>query len=318
MPFCRKCGTQLSNDAKFCNQCGTPAAAPQPVQPGYQPPYRGTEYVFPLMGATLVVSPEMDVFNHYRLEFRRLALLQSDKLERDYRASINNLDAFLIDFPNLYCRHRKPLLDYAVGIFLRNEMYDISVQQFEEQHNADFCLCGEDVSVMIDSFNKTIEANQEAKARGYNMIPGVIFGGGIAGFAAAFAMNAAVTAIAEADIRNADVTPKQRVELFNRIDTNLLMERAYLDYWRVFLSMTWQMNRRGLGVWYPNETDNQRAEGLYQNISSGRIPEEKMPELIVTMLGHNPYVDEYLQYVYRKYGVTPETQAIFDYFGFRP
>ena len=168
---------------------------------------------------------------------------------------------------------------------------------------------------MIDSFNKTIEANQQRKAHNYNMMPGMIFSG-LGGFVTALAVNVAVNQIAEAHIRNANVTPSQRVELFQRINPNLLMQRAFLDYWRVFLSLTWQMNRRGLPVWYPNETSNQRATGIFQNLSAGRIPEHKAAEAVVSMLQLNPYDDNYMPYLLQRYGRTEETKEIFDYFGY--
>lgn len=40
MPYCRRCGTQLEDDAKFCHRCGTPVipyAASQLAQPVYYP-----------------------------------------------------------------------------------------------------------------------------------------------------------------------------------------------------------------------------------------------------------------------------------------
>ena len=320
MPFCFKCGTKLFDNAKFCQKCGTPVAAPPPGGGAQNSKielslYEGSEKTFGFTGALLTVPSGMDVFNHYRLEFRKLARLQTNKLQEEYTRTITDLDAFLTRFPILYAKHRQPLMDAAMDLFAQAGIYDLSPQQFEEQHSKDFCLCGEDVNIMIDSFNKTIQANQDRKAQGYNLLPGMVFSG-LGGFVKALALNVAVTAIAEADIKNANVTPKQRQELFRRINPANLMERAFLDYWRIFLSMTWWMNQRGLAVWYPNVQDNQRATGLYQNLSAGRIPQEKVPEIVVTMLSLNPYVDDYLKYVHQRFGKTEETSAIFSYFGF--
>lgn len=41
MAFCKVCGAQLQDGARFCESCGTPVEqpAPQPVQQQYQPQY---------------------------------------------------------------------------------------------------------------------------------------------------------------------------------------------------------------------------------------------------------------------------------------
>lgn len=296
MPFCTKCGTKLHDSCKFCIKCGAPVKAAVPAAPLYQ----GTEYTFPLLGEVLTVSPQMDAFNYYRKEFRRLARVQANALAREYRVKIYDLDSFLVLFPAMYARFRKPLIHAAMDLL---ESCDLSVEQFEEQHTADFCLCARDADVIIESFKLTIEANQKGEG---DMISG------LGGFADALAVNQ----ITEADIRNTNVTKKQRAELYSRINFNSLMERAYTDYWRVFLSAIWRMNQKGLDVWYPNAQDNQRASGLYQNLIAGRIPEERVPGQLVLLLQLNPYGDEYLKYVNEKFGITEETGPVFEYFGF--
>lgn len=327
MPFCTACGSQLLPEARFCVNCGSPViqypAQPAPVQqPVQEIPtpdmdlslYEGGEKKLSFMGVEFTVSKEMDVFAHYRREFRRFARVQTAALRGEYFRRVFGLDAFLTDFPVMYTFYRQPILDKAMDLFAETGLYDISPSQFEEQHTKDFCLCGEDIDVMIDSFNQTIEMNQERKAQGYNMLPGMVFSG-IGGFVTAMAVNVAINKIAEDDIRNANVTPQQRAELFARINTDVLLERAFLDYWRVFLSMTWWMNRRGLPVWYPNEDGNQRATAFYQNLSAGRIPEHKQPEAVVQMLQLNPFMDDNMKYISQKYGMTDEITEILTYFG---
>ena len=321
MPFCTNCGTQLKESAAFCTQCGTPVKQNQnaviPIH--YSAPAfhcdvaEGQEVIFPFFDATIVVSPQMDAFNYYRKQFSKLARAKANDLRAEYCARIKDLDSFLSVFPQIYTTHRKPLIDMAMDIFSKVELYDISPEQFEDQHTADFCLCGEDVDIVIESFNLTIEANQDRKIKMYNMMPGMVFSG-IGGFAAALAVNAAVNTIAENDIKNANVSSRQRAEIFGRIDFSTLMERAYIDFWRVFLSMTYILNQRGYGVWYPTVENNNRANGLYQNLVSGRIPQDKVVAQTTQLLSLNPYADGYLDFLKSRFGITPQTQAIIDYF----
>ncbi len=326
MPFCGMCGSKMDEQDRFCMSCGTPsmttATAPVPVVNTQQSisknfpvnVHNGSQQSFSLLNKELVISSGMDTFNYYRKAFRDFARRQAAALEAEYRATITNLDAFFIEFPALYAKYRQPLLDCAMSIMLQSGVYDISAKQFEEQHTADFCLCAEDVDVAVESFNLTIEANQDRKIRMYNMMPGVVFSG-IGGFAAALAMNVAVNAIAEADIRNANVSQRQRAEIFGRINTENLMERAFVDYWRVFLSLTWQLNRKGMDVWYPDEASNESATGLFENLTSGMLPPDKIPELLIKILQLNPYADDPLVYIRQRIGITNETGPIFNYFG---
>ena len=325
MKFCNNCGTRLNDQDKFCMNCGTPSpvveAAPVVSTAMVQNTqsnlpigvYFGREQRLSFLGRELVISSGMDTFNYYRKMFREFAKRQAEALEVEYRAKIKDLDAFFIEFPEMYAKYRQPLLDCAMGIIIDYDVFDLSAKQFEDQHTADFCLCAEDVDIAAESFNLTIEANQERKARMYNMMPGVVFSG-LGGFAAALALNVAVNSIAEADIRNADVSKKQRAEIFGRIDTDILMERAFVDYWRVFLSMTWQLNRKGKDVWYPNTTDNESATGLLQNLNSGMIPAQKIPDLLVRLIQLNPYADDPLIYIKDRIGINPYTSSVFEYF----
>ncbi len=320
--YCAKCGNQLNDGVKFCPQCGTAVAAPsasaEPALPAVQKneailQFDNGDQSFPFLDSTLFVSRELNAFNYYRKAFHKLARIKADDLKREYLQSIRDLDAFLTEFPQLYTRHLSPILDAAQKLIIAHGVYDLSLDQLTAQHTADFCLCQEDIDAMIDSFNQTIEANQDRKIRTYNMMPGIVFRG-LGGFATALAMNVAVNAIAKADIARANVSPRQRAELFARINVDNLMERAFVDYWRVFLSLTWQLKEHGAALWYPTDENNQRALGMYQNLVSGMIPNEKKPELLIEILQANPYLDGLMDYLAHNYPFHNNVKVVRDFF----
>ena len=318
MPFCSNCGKPVGETDVFCSGCGNKLRAPTAsVACNSGLPhvdlYSGTQVELPLLSEKIVVSAGMDIFNYYRKWFSVFAKQKAMELRAEYCMRIMDLDSFLTVFPEIYQKHRRPLIDAAMDVLGKAGIYDISLEQFEAQHTADFCLCGEDIDTIIESFNLTIEANQDKKIKMYNMMPGMVFRG-IGGFAAALAVNAAVNAIAEKDIKNADVSQKQRAEIFSRVNLDVLMERAYIDYWRVFLSLTYILNQRDFGVWYPTDQSNSRAEGLYQNLVTGRIPPDKVLSQFAQLCTLNPYNENYLNFLTQVYGFTAETKAISDYF----
>jgi uncharacterized membrane protein YvbJ len=67
MPYCQKCGTQLSEDEKYCYNCGTPITTPTPtptptIQPSQQKTQKNspskplnTEALFILILRTLII-----------------------------------------------------------------------------------------------------------------------------------------------------------------------------------------------------------------------------------------------------------------------
>jgi hypothetical protein len=56
MPYCRKCGAQLDEDARFCRVCGT-AAEPiaHPIPPPYHNEHRNRPIAWPIVGALIAV-----------------------------------------------------------------------------------------------------------------------------------------------------------------------------------------------------------------------------------------------------------------------
>ncbi len=320
--FCTKCGKELQDGSKFCTFCGNQVAdketpstitVEQTTQIKDVPMFEGNDEKLSFLNEPLVIPRDICLFNYYRREFYKLAKIKMEDLRRDYLGQITNLDTFLCDFPQIYFKHLSPLLNMAHRLIIAHGVYDLSLEQLTSQHTTDFCLCQEDINIMVESFNKTIEANQARKIRTYNMMPSIVFRG-LGGFATALAMNVAINAIAKADIEHANVTQKQRAELFARINTDVLMERAFLDYWRVFLSLTWQLKEHGASMWYPTNENNQRAMGIYQNLMSGLIPNEKKPQLIVSIFQANPYSEGLMEYLTANYSASEDVKIIQDFF----
>lgn len=284
------------------------------VKPIKIPYYTGKEIIFNLNGEKICISAEMDAFNFYRRVFRKLAAQASDTLKKQYKYEITNLDRFLMDFSPLYFSYRKPIIEAAIGILTQAEIYDISLSLFDEMHTAEFCLCGEDYKTVINNFNETLENNQINTERGFDMLPTIFFSG-VGGIIVGTALNVTINGIAESTIKNAKVSASQRKKLFSQINTDHLMERAFLDYWRIFLTLINILRQHGKSIWYPDNTEIAKANGIFMNLQEERIPEAKRLEALINVLQTNPFSDDYMDYIKKTYGKTEETQIILKYFG---
>ena len=322
MAFCIKCGAKLNEGSKFCVSCGAPQKTALENQTKGVAPlpevkvYTGQSVSLTLEGQPISVSPELDVFNHYRLVFRQLAENASARLLRQYETRVRTIDDFLVRFDDYYIEERTPLLEAAFSVLTELGYYDITLESFANQHTKDYCLIVEDLNNMLENFNAAIEANQSRRARAFNLLPGVIFGGGVGGFLGAVAYNVGVNAAAEAAIAKANVSRAQRAELFRRINTESLMNRAFTDYWRIFLSMTYTMKEHGFPVWYPTGEGTERIKNMASNLKAGRIPSSKVPEVFAEIVRTNPYNNDCFVSINNMYPENPEVIAINDYFGF--
>gem|GEM_PF-3189247 len=320
MAICKFCGEKINEGANFCRKCGKAQNTAgnynsAPVDYNLSA-YSSSDKHFSFMGRNIDVPASMDAYNYYRKSFKVLARDAALKLRREYGASISGIDAFLISFDQLYIKHREPLIRSAVSLLSQLGIYDVTVESFSKRHTVDYCLIAEDISNMADAFEKTVAANQGRIGRLFDLVPGVIFQGGFGAVIKAGIFNAAMDTAAEAAIMNAKVKPKQKIELFNMINTDNLMKRAYTDYWNVYLTLINVLREHGTVIWSSTDSAIIGANNIVTNLISGGIPTDRVPDVFVELLKTYPYNSDCFVYMNSKYGGNTELQALADYFGF--
>lgn len=280
-----------------------------------------TAQQFPIMGRVLEISEEMAVFNHYRIMFRDGANWYANAFQRAYMNQIQNLDAFLELFPRLYDTGLQPVVQKAVDILFSYNVWTVTCDSFLAQHKKDFHLAMDDYDTMMESFNLTLEANQKRRANNASYVPNVTFfgrglGGLVAGAAKSVAYHAARDSLSASYIRNAQVTPAQRVELYNRLKLPVLFDRVYSDYWNVFLSLIWTINQNGGHIWWPNKQKTQQANNIFQNLSNPNFPQNRVLDALLDIIRTNPFQVKYFRFLQERFGRTPEIDAVCRFFGF--
>jgi hypothetical protein len=102
LPYCRRCGTQLEDDARFCHKCGTPVVTyvppaaytpvAQPVQIGQHQPWRKDPYVIAAIGLVVILVSAALIVSLL------VAPLGSWSLSDSFADSNSNVDTINLNF----------------------------------------------------------------------------------------------------------------------------------------------------------------------------------------------------------------------------
>ncbi len=277
---------------------------------------------FPIGDKVLMIPVEMDLFNSYRLKFRELASECADNAKEETTRKVQNLLTYLEFFPKIYDKYLDVMINKAIDILVAEEVWTVTHDSFLAQHKKDFHNIQDDLNATLKSIQLTSQNNQKSVASLTGLVPHLVgggfgFKGAMKGIAKATAFNI-VRDTAEASLVNgaSQLNQAQQNELYGRIRFDVLIERAFLDYWRVFLSLTYTLKSAGKQMWYPSQDNMTKASNIFQNLSNPNFPEGKKLEMFLEILKTNPYKLDYQKFMINQWGETEQTVAIKNYFGF--
>lgn len=338
MSFCKNCGKELQEDARFCSRCGTPidvqinsletnieqlskeTYVPQSIEDDLLKPIDGAERVFILRNKNLVISKDMDEFNSYRIKFREMAKKCSDNAVHEYLDKINNFDTFMGLFIDIYESHLKLLTKKAFDILISKEIYDITYDDFHNQHKTDFHLAIDDYNTIIKSCKMTEEVNQK--------VTSAIFGASqnaLGKYVNKKISNSTINSfmhgctegyLKESEKAASKITDSQKNELYGRITPHILFTNIFIDYWNVLLSLAFTLNKYGHSILFPTKDMEKKANSIFQNISNPNFNQEKLIDVLFQIITIFPYNKKYYKFMEEKFGVSEEVTEIKNYFGF--
>lgn len=280
----------------------------------------GEEKQFVLNGKTLVIPANMDAFNTYRSKFYKLARVCADNARKEYDKKVQNLTTYLEFFPKIYNKHLGVVTQRATDILISESIWTVTKESFTNQHIDDFHMAIDEYYVTTESVELTVQANQSRVSTVMGFVPNLVGGGfGVKGAAKGIAKATVFNLVrdgAEAGLLKgaSQINQAQQLELYQRINPDNLFELVFIDYWRVFLSLTFTLNQNGKAIWYPTDDLAQQASNIFQNLSNPNFPQDKILDVFFDILKTNPYVEDYHNFMFAKFGDTAETQAIKNYF----
>lgn len=117
-------------------------------------------------------------------------------------------------------------------------------------------------------------------------------------------------------IANTGISVQQQAELYQRIDSQKLFLRVYIDYLNVVHSLIFALNENGQDIWIAEPEKAQQAKNIFENLSNPNFPQDKIAEAFIQIIEINPYNVDYHKFMTSKFGETEETINIRNYFGF--
>ena len=268
--------------------------------------YSGSDKAFTLHGKTLVVPANLDVYMHYRRQFRELAKACSDEAAAEYRESVHDIDTYMEQFPEIYEKYLRQVAEKAVDVLVSAGVYSFDVDSFVKAHMENFNLAAQDYQTMSESIRLTEERNTKI---GQGMMNSVTSLFGNRGSFMQGLVNG-MTESAVEDVRK--INAEQKVELFQRIDPSKQLNRVYLDYWDVGTTLMSILRSNGADIWQADGANVGDMNAVLRNISNPNFPQEKVLDVLFDYILKAPGSSALFKAMEEKFG--EDAREILDYF----
>lgn len=282
---------------------------------------KGSRHSFTIYGHLFEVTEDLDTYNAYRKLFKYLAAKCVDQAKHEYENRVRDFSTFMAFFPRIYNAHLSPLIQKAVDILVSEGIWTVTKESFQAEHIKSHHQAIDDYSVMVESSNLTVEANQKSVSEIMSFVPNLVGGGfglkgAVKGIATAEIFNAVRDGVENSAMKNAtNLTREQQDELYNRVNKEILFNHVFSDYWSVYDSLVLLLNANGQSLWHQDREQEQQANSIFQNLSNPNFPADKRIVAWLTLIKLNPYKPEYYAYAKNVIGESSEIDELQRYFG---
>lgn len=268
--------------------------------------YSGSEKTFTLHGKTLTVPANLDVYMHYRRQFRELAKACSDEAAAEYRESVHNLDTYMEQFPKIYEKYLRQVAEKAVDVLVSAGVYSFDVDSFVKAHMENFNLAAQDYQTMSESIRLTEERNTKIGQGMMNSVTSLF------GNRGSF-MQGLVDGMTESAVEDVrKINAEQKTELFQRIDPSNQLNRVYLDCWNVGTTLMNILRGNGADIWQADGANTGDMNAVLRNISNPNFPQEKVLDVLFDYILKAPGSSALFKAMEEKFG--EDAREILDYF----
>ena len=288
----------------------------------------GTNREFTLLGKTLNISSEMDLFVGIGKKMRQFARECAQKAKIENNNKIYNLLTFLEFYPKIYDKYLSFVIQRGLDVLFSEDIFSISYDQISNDYFKKTIEGLKPYNITVESINITYANNQKVAGKNGSAINTILprvdrvysngFKGLIRGNIKAQAYNYSrnfISGFAEGLLsQETRVSKAQQDEIYFRINFDELYKVVEEDYKKVFDVILLYLLKNKKQIWYRTGPSSENARGLYKNLLNSNFPEEKKLDIFMQIMTMDPIQKSYLKYMITKWGETTETLAIKEYF----
>lgn len=281
----------------------------------------GTAKEFPVLGEMLTVNEDWDVFNSYRKMYMDCAARYSQQLSNKYRKKIHDFDTFMQFYIPMYKEYLVKIINKTTDLLVSAGVWTETNESIMQRHISAHHMALDDYTAMYNSLQLTVQKNKKTVEAITGLVPNLVGGGfglkGAAkGIAQATAFNLVRDGAESALIGSMNISGTQKAEIYGQINQEVLLNRAFMDYWNVYLTLIAILNENGKAVWEPSEEDSVKADNIMKNVSNPNFPQDQFPKVMVSVISMNPYKRTIYELLRNRGADENEVTAISEYFGY--
>ena len=285
--------------------------------PAQWTPKEGEEKSFPLSGASVAVSKELDTCIKFRPDFAEAANYYTDSFKFKYSVCVHDFDELVHYFVYIYADNLVQMVKRAHSLLLPFGLFDIDAESFLETHSAVFNRA---VATVDKIAGVEISKNKQAQELG-NLTGNAIqmqgggfgFKGAMKGVAKAEAFNLGMGLLGKYVSSQMKMTPQQKAEIFNALDTEQFFGEVRSDYYDTFLTLISILSDKGLinGV---KVVSDDSIKTMISNLKNPMFPKEKIPQSLATLISTYPFEKDCYELAEQLCSNKDEVAAIRNYF----
>ena len=277
----------------------------------------GTVREFSFDGNIITVPANLDACIQYHDDFKVSAKYYAEQFEFKYKNCVQDFDALLHYFSDLYSEGLKAMVNRAYSVLLPFGIFNVSLEDFTRKHMETYRKAINSCEVMAGI---EIKKNQVAEQSG-NLIGNSIhmqgggfgFKGAMKGVGKAEAFNIGLGALGKFVAHQRKMSTEDKEKAFNLFKHDMFFQEVYSDYENTFLTMVRTLSEN-------NELEEimtgttAEYNTMIQNLQNPMFPKEKMGYVLVKLISTYPFETAGFELLQQKYGETEEVKQIVEYF----